>query len=69
MTPIACPQRREVTSSRQQPYQNLSKSLYSLINIRNQEISSPNNSNLILPRDNLPSIAKDKDFELYEVYL
>ena len=65
--PIACLQLGEVPNNKQ-PYRNLSKSLSSTINIRHRGISSPNNSHLILPYENLPLLVDDKHFELYQGY-
>ena len=64
---MTCPQCGEVLNGRQQFHQNLSYSHLSLIESHHHRISSPKNSQLAIPNENLQLKAEDDDFELYQV--
>ena len=64
---MTCPQCGEVLNGRQQFHQNLSYSHPSLIESHHHRMSSPKNSQLAIPNENLQSKAEDDDFKLYQV--
>ena len=65
---ITCSQCGKVPNGRQQLHLNLSNSHRSLIDSRHHGISSPINSYLTPPNENLQLISEDNDFKHYQVY-